>query len=255
MGSSGGSSKKNVLTGTDKKLKKGLYHEFTRGEKSRVASEKSFLKELGPDAFSKLQKFMNHSKDPYADIQKMFGVGGEAYGQQDFANDIRQGQELARPILEGEQQKAIAQYEQEGIPQIKNALGRGSRGSSALNQALASSRQSLQESLFNRSQELGLGIGSEIAGRNQQQRQFNQGQQYDALSNILGFQGQAANQFYGLRQNAAQQLTGAGLGAGSAALNKESNAFVGKSTPFLQSAALASIEGGSRIAGHMAGKA
>lgn len=252
MGSTGGVSKKTSVTGTQKKLIKGFKNEFKRGEKGRIASEKEFQKQLGPQGLKFLEKFIGKGNDPYEAITRLFGEKGTAYQTPDAASDLRQGQEIARGVLEPERQLALQQYEREGIPSIVNAFGRGTRGSSALNQALASSRTDLSNQLYAQQNQLGLNVGQNIAQGNAAERARQQGMQYGALSDILGYQNQAAQNYYGIKQNAAQQLSSAGLSSGAQALNKDQFAFVNKGTPVGAAIGLEATKGIAKGAGQAA---
>jgi hypothetical protein len=255
MGSSGGHTKKTAITGTQKKTIREGYKMLRKGEPYREKAMDKFSKMLDENGLKYIKRYISESKDPYKDIQKMFGPKGTAYEKPDYAKDLQKGQKIAEGVMAPERAKAMQAFEQQGVPQIYETFGRGTRGSSALNQALTQARTSLEGDLYNRSQQLGLDIGQNIAGMNSTERARQQGLQYGALSDILGQQRGAASELYGQRQNAASQLFSAGIPGAQINLAKDQYAFAPKSTPFIQSLALAGIEAAGNSAGKSAGGA
>jgi hypothetical protein len=240
MGKTGGYSKKTSVTGTQKKLTKKFAKELGIGDKYRRKSEREFERQLR--GIPGVENFLNKSKNPYQDIQELFGRGGKAYQTEDYAKSIQQGQELLRPILEGQRKAALGEFDKSTIGNLQSQYGTHGKGS-AFNQALAASRANLEEQLFQRSQELGLGMGHNIAQGNIQQRQFNQQQQYGALQDIVGMQQQAGSINAGLRQNAANQLSSAGVIGGQTALSKDQYVFAPKATGVAAQIGIGAAEG------------
>lgn len=109
------------------------------------------------------------------------------------------------------QQEAQRNFQQNTIPAIMNAFGRGAKSSSALNQALAGAGQNLNTSLASQLAQLQL-------------QASNQG------ANLAGLPFQ-------------QNLSAANLG-----LNTSPFAYMQRATPFWQDATIAAIAGGSDAA-------
>lgn len=72
-------------------------------------------------------------------------------------------------------QQALQDYQQQTIPSILNAFGSGSKGSSALNQALASSASNLNTNLASQLAQMQLGASQGLAGLGQGQQQLGLG--------------------------------------------------------------------------------
>lgn len=171
------------------------------------------------------QKLTTQSKGQKGLLEQLLGISGQslqaggniaenpAYQQalQAFQSFLPGGTGF-QPI----QQEAQRNFQQQTIPSILNAYGSNSRGSSALNQALAGAGQNLNSSL-----------GAQLA-----QMQ-------------LGAAGQAV----GAAQVPYQQgLQGAGLGLGT-----QSFAYAPRQTPFWQQALLGGLQAGGQIAGSALG--
>jgi hypothetical protein len=116
------------------------------------------------------------------------------------------------------QEAANKNFQQQTIPSILNSFGTGTKGSSALNQALAAGASNLNTNL---------------------------------ASQLAQMQLQAAGQAAGLSQMPYQQgIQGASLGLGT-----QPHAFTPRAAPFWQDLLLAGISGGSQVAGSWLGKA
>ena len=108
-------------------------------------------------------------------------------------------------------------FQQNTVPSILNSFGAESKSSSALNQALAAGAAGLNTDL-----------ASQLAGLKQNQAQ-------------MGF-------------NAAQGLSGLGLGQGNTYASTQQDALVQKQQPFWQSATLAALNAGGKVGAAYAGK-
>lgn len=156
----------------------------------------SLLEQLLASSGQNLQAGSNIGQNP-AYQQALQAIQGFLPGGQGFA-----------PI----EQEANRNFQQNTIPQILNAFGGGSKGGSALNQALAGGASNLNSSLGAQRAQMQLGAAGQALGAAQ-----------------IPFQ---------------QGLQGAQLGLGT-----QPFAFEQKQQPFWQQALLGLIGGGSQAAG------
>jgi len=201
MGKTGGHKKKSSKTGTQKKTLKLSAKEHRAAKTTREAARKEQEYLMSPEAHKFLEQFTT----------------GE--GQK---KSIMNAQELLRPILEGQRNEALQQFDRDTLPQLQGAYGRGNRGSSAFNQALSASRMDLANQLFNKNAELSLNYGSQLA-QNQQQ---------------------AGQQLFQNRQNAANFGSQAGLSQGNLNATTDQSIYMPKSTPVALQLAQAGIKQG-----------
>ena len=266
-------AKKAALTGTQKKAQKQLAHELRKQAPTRakgVRKEESYLhggrryeatkgelksylkdlkKELGSKEYKNLEQFLPGGK-AYKGAEDFKGLrpfefGGKAYEKPDFYREGKEGLKMAERVLEPIQKQALRDYSLTTIPGVVSQYGGESKSSSALNQALAASKQNLMGQLHAQTAGLAAQYGSDISrmnlaerGRQQQlqqgtaldrarlnaaQQAQQQGLQYGAASDIFGAQRaatlglneqQRANLQYlnSLNLGTAQHLQGSGLG-------------------------------------------
>jgi hypothetical protein len=214
MGKVGGYKKRDAKTGSQKKLLRMYEKEGKKFAGAREQGVQEYQKMLGPEGLKYLEQFTGPQ------------------GAQNYGNALKASQDVLRPILEGQRKEALGQFDRENQANIYGQYGAGSGKNSAYNQALASARTSLEQSLFNRSNEMGLNMA------NQQQ------------SNSLA----AANSLYGFQQNAAANLSGAGLQQGNTAIGTERNLYTPRSTPVVTQVALAGVENVAKNLGQKGGQ-
>lgn len=213
MGKVGGYKKRDSKTGSQKKLLRMNEKEAKRFAPYREQGAKAYSEMLGPEGLKFLQQF----------------TGPEA--AKHYGNSLRESQDVLRPILEAQRKEALGQFDRENQADIFGRYGAGSGKNSAYNQALASARTQLEQSLFNRSNEMGLNMANQ--------------QQQNALS--------AANSLYGFQQNAAANLSNAGLPQGNVAIGTDRNMYTPRSTPIATQIALAGVENVAKNLGQKGG--
>lgn len=190
MGKSGGHEKKKVITKGEAKTKSLANKEYR---------DTSGYREQGNQLLGQF-------------AQGQFGVGGSQnspLGTQQMMNDFA-------PI----HQEARRNFQQQVIPDIQHAFGRGSKTSSALNQALVSAGQNLQGQLSGQFAQYGLADRAR-----QQEMQF----------------------------NAANQLANTGYGGAQLGLAKDKYAFVGQGPSGVQRAGAVALPVAGGIAGGIFG--
>lgn len=206
MGKTGGHKKKGAQTGSQKKTVKRYEreHKETAGARKQGVEEQQRL--LGPEGLKYLEQF----------------TGTE--GAKNYANALQESQRVLNPILEGQRQEAMTNFDRTTRANLFGQYAQGTGGSSAYNQALAAARADLHQGLFNRQQEMSLNMA------NQQQNQA-----YNA-----------ANSIYGIRQNTAANLAQAGLQQGNTALATDRFVYAPKSTPILGQIAVGAAGGAAQ---------
>jgi hypothetical protein len=214
MGKVGGYKKRDAKTGSQKKLLKMNEKEAKKFAGAREQGVKAYQEMLGPEGLKYLQQFTGPQ------------------GAQNYGNALRESQDVLRPILDAQRKEALGQFNQTNQGNIYGQYGAGSGKNSAYNQALASARTQLEQSLFNRSNEMGLNMANQ--------------QQQNSLA--------AANSLYGFQQNAAANLSGAGLQQGNTAINTERNLYTPKSTPIATQITLAGVENVAKNLGQKGGQ-
>lgn len=190
MGKSGGHEKKKILTKGEERTKSLANKEFKATQRYRRQGQE-LLSQIG---------------------QGQFGAGGAL-------NTPLMNQQLMNDFMPI-QQESLRQFRQNVLPEIFGSFGRGNKGSSALNQALASAATNLQSNLSSQFAQLGLG-----------ERARQQEMQY----------------------NAANQLTQSGLPAAQIGLTKDKYAYVGQGPSAAQKVGAVALPAAGAIIGGLAG--
>jgi len=180
---------------TRRHLEQYKHHEkqFVTKEKNPFKEEEKFLRKgsvyKGSDYTKSLKKEFGAKGNVYkgkdqTDRLKQFEANSKMYKEANFAKSTREGTKLAEKALAPIQEKAIKDYEKYTEPAVAGQFAGGSSNSSAMQQALAASRESLALGLHAQTSELAARYGSDIAHTNLQENARQQQMQYGASSDI-----------------------------------------------------------------------
>lgn len=202
---------KSAQTGTQKKATKQLAHElrksaatrekgikksasFMHGGNRNIAIEKDLKKTMGAledyrhsDKYKSLAEFTRGGK-AYKGAEdfkglKPFEYGGKAYQDPDFYKEGKEGYKMAQRVLEPIQQDALRNYSLSTIPGVVNQYGGEGKSSSALQQAIAASKQNLASQLHAQTAGLAAQYGGDISRMNLAERGRQQEMQQNTALN------------------------------------------------------------------------
>lgn len=131
------------VIGKGKKILKKLKGKEDKSKKYDLQTKKIAAKEYKQghpyrkEAMQRQQQFASGTDPLSQRLQQEFGIGGNAY-------QGTQGYEQAKAVFDPIRADARREFNQSTLPDVLNTFGRGSKASSALNQALGSAAQDLE---------------------------------------------------------------------------------------------------------------
>jgi hypothetical protein len=169
---------KDTSREADLKVKKQAAKEYLKGAPFRK------------EALQRTQDFAAGTDPLSQQLRSEFGVGGKAY-------QGTQGYDQAKQVFDPVAEYARANFQQQTLPDVMNQFGRGSKTSSALNQALAAAGANLH-----------LGLNAQFAPLVQEERARQQQMQYNTIGDL-----------YNAQSGANQNLSNAGNNASTISQN------------------------------------
>lgn len=200
-------AKTSSLTGTQKKANKEVAKAVGHQAKESVKQSKTAAP-YKKSALKSLEKIQSGKDVPKYEARSLSQL------QKDFSKAGRGAEKIYAPIRE----QALQDFQQNVAPEITGNYGQGTAGSSALFQAQNAAKANLQRSLASDFASLQTNLASNLLGQREQQRQFGNQSQLQALQQRLAASGgllghNPQSQFNPLQSQYNQpQQKGPGLG-------------------------------------------